>query len=61
MEGVGRWFKMVQMAMKASMGVLSIRAHYFMDVTDQGLEEDRNMSLLFEQGHGAEFYESYRT
>ena len=38
-----------------------MRAQYFRDITEHGVEEARQMAYLVEQGHDAVHSESYRT
>ena len=38
-----------------------MRAQYFRDITEQGVETARQMSFLVEQGHDAVFAESHRS
>lgn len=60
-EDLGRRLSLAQQSFKAALEVLSMRAQYFRDVTDQGVEIARQMSFLVEQGHDPVFSESYRT
>lgn len=48
-------------SLKAALQVLSMRAQYFRDITDHGIEGTRQMEFLVEQGHVAVHSESYRT
>lgn len=60
-EEMGRQLKLAEMSMKAALEVLSMRAQYFRDITEQGVEIARQMAFLVEQGHDAVFSESYRS
>lgn len=60
-EQFGRMLALAEDAFKASLEVLSMRAQYFRDITEQGMETARQMSFLVEQGHDAVFSESYRS
>lgn len=58
---LGRKLALAEEAIGAVYEVASMRAQYFRDITDQGVEIARQMSFLVEQGHDAVFSESYRT
>ena len=60
-QDIGRQLKLAQKSLKAYLEVLSMRAQYFRDITDQGVETARQMSFLVEQGHDAVFSESHRS
>lgn len=60
-EGMGRKLRLAKTAMKASLEVISMRAQYFRDITEQGVEAERQMAFLVEHGHDSVFSESYRT
>lgn len=60
-EDLGRRLTLAQQSFAAALEVLSMRAQYFRDITEQGVEAARQMSFLVEQGHDAVFSESYRT
>lgn len=51
---------LAEQAFKAALEVLSMRAQYFHDNTDHGVEEARQMTFLVEQGHEAVNSLSYR-
>ena len=48
-------------AMRASRKMLAMRAQYFKDVTEHGVEMARQMSYLVEQSNDAVFSEAHRT
>ena len=58
---LARKLALAEKAMKAALEVLSMRAQYFREITEQGVEAARQMSFLVEQGHDAVFSESYRS
>ena len=60
-QDMGRQLKLAQKSLKASLEMLSMRAQYFRDITDQGVETARQMSFLVEQGYDAVFSESHRS
>lgn len=60
-EQFGRLLALAEDAFKATLEVLSMRAQYFRDITEQGMDTARQMSFLVEQGHDAVFSNSYRT
>lgn len=60
-EDMGRRLRMAEDSVKAVVEVLLMRAQYFRDITEQGIEEARQMSFLVEQGHDAVFSESHRS
>jgi len=61
LEEMGRRLKLAEMSLAAVVEVLSMRAQYFRDINDQGMEMARQMAFLVEQGHDAVFSESYRS
>lgn len=61
MEDVARRLILAEKAMKAVREVLLMRAQYFRDITEQGVEMARQMAFLVEQGNDAVFSEAYRT
>lgn len=60
-EDVARRLVLAERAMKAVKEVLLMRAQYFRDITEQGVEMARQMAFLVEQGNDAVFSDSYRT
>lgn len=58
---MARKLALAERALKAALEVLSMRAQYFREITEQGVEAARQMSFLVEQGHDAVFSESYRS
>lgn len=60
-DDMGRKMKLAETAVEAVVEVLRMRAQYFRDVTEQGMEMARQMAFLVEQGHDAVFSESYRS
>lgn len=60
-EDMGRRPSLAQNLFKAVPEVLSMRAQYFSDVTEQGMDMARQMSFLVEQGHEVVLSQSYRS
>lgn len=60
-EDLARRLALAEKAFKAALEVISMRAQYFRDVVENGVEEARQMAYLVEQGHDAVHSESYRT
>ena len=58
---MARKLALAEKSMRAALEVLSMRAQYFRDITEQGVEAARQMSFLVEQGHDAVFSQSYRS
>ena len=58
---MARKLALAETSMRAGLEVLSMRAQYFRDITEQGVEAARQMSFLVEQGHDAVFSQSYRS
>lgn len=56
-----RRLALAEKAPKASLEVLLMRAQYFCDITEHGIEEALQMGFLVEQGHDAVHSSSYRT
>lgn len=61
MDVLTRRLALAEQALKASLEVLLMRAQYFRDITDHGIDEARQMAFLVEQGHDAVHSSSYRT
>lgn len=57
----GRHLAMAEEFLQASLEVLSMRAQYFRDITENGIEEARQMAFLVEQGNDAVHSASYKT
>lgn len=60
-EPLTRKLVLAEKALRAAFEVVSMRAQYFRDITEHGIEMARQMSFLVEQGHDAVFSESYRS
>lgn len=60
-EDLVRRLALAESSFKAALEVLSMRAQYFRDITENGLEQARQMAFLVEQGHDAVHSESYRS
>lgn len=60
-EEFGRRLALAEESFKAALEVLSMRAQYFHDITEHGIEEARQMAFLVEQGHDAVHSSSYRS
>lgn len=66
-EGTGdidvitRRLDLAEESLKPALEVLLMRAQYFRDITEHGLEEARQMAFLVEQDNDAVYLESYRT
>ena len=60
-EDIGRRLALAEGSFKAVSEVASMRAQYFRDITEQGVEMARQMPFMVEQGHDAVFSESYRS
>ena len=54
-QDMRRQLKLAQKSLKASLEVLSMRAQFFRDITDQGVETARQISFLVEQRDDAVF------
>lgn len=52
---------LAEKSLRTALEVLSMRAQYFRDITEQGVEAGRQLAYLVEQGHEAVFSESHRT
>lgn len=52
---------MSEQFLQAGLEVLSMRAQYFRDITENGIEEARQMAFLVEQGNDAVHSETYKT
>lgn len=61
LESITRRLALAEKALKAALEILLMRAQYFRDITDHGIDEARQMAFLVEQGHDAVHSESYRT
>ncbi|PXF49273.1 hypothetical protein BWQ96_00847 [Gracilariopsis chorda] len=61
LDTITRRLALVETSLKASLEVLLMRAQYFRDITENGMEEAKQMAFLVEQGHNAVHSESYRT
>lgn len=61
LQELGRRLVLSEMALKAALEVLSMRAQYFRDVTEHGVDEARQTAFLVEQGNDAVHSESYRS
>lgn len=61
MEESGKQLKVADQAFKAALECLSMRAQYFHDITNHGVEEARQMAFLVEKGHDAVHPEFYKT
>ena len=59
--GIAQKLALAEKSIKAAFEVLSMRAQFFWESTEQGVEAARQMSFLVKQGHDAVFPESYRT
>lgn len=60
-EDLVRRLALAESSFKAALEVLSMRAQYFRDITENGIEQARQMAFLVEQGHDAVHSESYRS
>ncbi|PXF40470.1 hypothetical protein BWQ96_09819 [Gracilariopsis chorda] len=61
LDTITRRLALVETSLKASLEVLLMRAQYFRDITEKGMEEAKQMAFVVEQGHDAVHSESYRT
>ena len=58
---MARKLALAEKSIRAALEVLCMRAQYFRDITDQGVEAARQMAFLVEQGHDAVFSDSYKS
>lgn len=56
-----RHLALAEQILTASLGVLSKRAQYFGDITENGMEDARQMAFLVEQGSDAVQFSTYKT
>ncbi|PXF42119.1 hypothetical protein BWQ96_08151 [Gracilariopsis chorda] len=61
LDTITRLLALVETSLKAYLELLLMRAQYFRDITEHGMEEAKQMAFLVEQGHDAVHSESYRT
>ena len=61
LEDLTRKLAMAEDASNGMIEVVSMRAQYFRDITEQGVESARQMSFFVEKGNDAVFSKSYRS
>lgn len=60
-EDLGRQIALTESYLKWALAVPSVSAQYFRDITEHGIEKERQMAYLFEQGNDAVNSASYQT